>query len=279
MATPYLLLVLHLTMAQESGSSSSDPPPWAFHIFLCDIKSKLCNEWKEEFTKTPLQQGNAPDAANQSRITYSIHETRIEELVQEVTAQCIMSPANGFGLMDGGVDMNLSEMYGGTAVMVPHWAGQQNTATCCIIDLDSLRTLLPDGSGLPRYLAHTPTMRTPKTLDPDDDLVYRSTWSILTSIRRHNMTLGAGDVRIDAVILMGLGTAVGRLPAKVCATQMAIACQHFIEAPANGNPDKDVNTSLGKYFRTWHYAFEIEAQVNDAVENGKREDTTARVTS
>lgn len=109
-------------------------------------------------------------------------------------------------------------------------------------------------------------MRTPKVLYIKDDLVYRSTWSILIAIRRHNLSLGPGDVRINSVILMGLGTAVGRIPSELCAQQMALACKHFFEAPANGNPEKDLNKYPNGYLRTWTYATDVEVEIEETVE-------------
>lgn len=110
-----------MTAEQSANTDTTSPPAWAFHIYLCDIKKDLCEQWTQQFTKnTPLKQLDALGAFDRSRITYSVHNKTIENMVKDVSAECIMSPANSFGLMDGGVDMNLSRMYGGTKVTIPH---------------------------------------------------------------------------------------------------------------------------------------------------------------
>lgn len=144
---------------------------------------------------------------------------------------CVVSPANSFGLMDGGIDLALSRAFGGVDVTIAHvqkalWTeclGQQNTGTCLIIDMAPL-------AGPCKFLAHCPTMRVPCTIDPGSDIVYRCMWSILLAVHKHNLQhADAPDSSISRLLCSGLGTGVGRVPAAVCAEQMVLAIKHYLE--------------------------------------------------
>jgi O-acetyl-ADP-ribose deacetylase (regulator of RNase III) len=89
----------------------------------------------------------------------------------------MVSPANSFDLMDGGLDMEISRYYGGVASLVPvvraalveDWCGQQNVGTCLLVDAQKLVQTARQGEqakSMPRYIAHVPTMRVPKVLHP-----------------------------------------------------------------------------------------------------------------
>ncbi|KAJ3015077.1 hypothetical protein HKX48_004795 [Thoreauomyces humboldtii] len=176
---------------------------------------------------------------------------------------CIVSPANSYGLMDGGADWSISfHLAGGPAGLVAHvqraildrFAGQQPVASSFIIDVEEkvkeyLRT--PGNHHvydettevrLPRFLAHTPTMRTPHRLDATTEVPYDAMWSTLTAIREHNMIAEATD-RPDRVIrnvlIPGFGTSYGAVPPKVGARQLALAYKHFLENPADHDPAKE----------------------------------------
>lgn len=145
---------------------------------------------------------------------------------------CIVSPANSFGLMDGGLDMALSRAFGGVEVTIPHvqehlWReclGHQNVGTCTIIDMRPL-------VGPCRYLAHCPTMRVPAAVSPGSDIVYSCMWSILNAVRKHNQLCSVqnGHTPINTLMCSGLATGVGRVPAHVCAQQMVLAYRHYME--------------------------------------------------
>ena len=71
--------------------------------------------------------------------------------------------------------------------------------------------------------------------------MYNLMWSILVSLEQHNAAvddltqIGTG-VRIQKVLMSGLGTGAGRVSSAKCAQQMALAVKHFLEASAN--PEK-----------------------------------------
>ena len=77
--------------------------------------------------------------------------------------ECVVSPANAYGLMDGGYDAAITAWYGDglqkkvQEYILTHYYGEQPVATSFIIDTER--------SG--QKLIHTPTMRVPsRILDP-----------------------------------------------------------------------------------------------------------------
>ena len=74
--------------------------------------------------------------------------------------ECVVSPANSFGLMDGGYDLALTEYYGIQLqqrvqdYIIQHYLGEQPVGTSFIIETKKDN----------QYLIHTPTMRTPESV-------------------------------------------------------------------------------------------------------------------
>lgn len=83
---------------------------------------------------------------------------------------CIVSPANSFGIMDGGFDKALIEYFGNSLMervqnkIKDEYAGEQPVGTCLIVNT---------GDEKHPYLAHTPTMRIPRIIR-EYDTVYNA---------------------------------------------------------------------------------------------------------
>jgi hypothetical protein len=62
-------------------------------IILVDIQEPLCNEWKKSFN---------------GYSDVSVHHGNFVDVIDRgvVSTQGLVSPANSFGLMDGGFDVN-----------------------------------------------------------------------------------------------------------------------------------------------------------------------------
>ncbi|KAJ3132809.1 hypothetical protein HDU90_006699 [Geranomyces variabilis] len=215
---------------------------------------------------------------------------------------CIVSPANSFGLMDGGADWAISfHLAGGPAGLVAHvqrailnkFAGQQPVASSFIIDVEEvvrayLRTpgnhfaAASVTAKLPRFLAHTPTMRTPQRLGPTTTVPYDAMWSTLAAIREHNMqaeTADQPDRVIRNVLLPGFGTSYGHVPPAIGARQLALAYKHFLENPADytgtkqcigWDPRCDVGSERGGRYRieaektylvSWDYVDQLAEEI------------------
>jgi O-acetyl-ADP-ribose deacetylase (regulator of RNase III) len=129
----------------------------------------------------------------------------------QVDCDAVVSPANSFGFMDGGLDHALSERFG--------WSlqGQLQKA----IAARPIRELLvgealivPTGDDRTPWLVSAPTMRVPMRLRQTVN-AYLAMKAILAVSLSHD-----GAPPITSVAIPGLGSGMGALPAEVTAAQM-----------------------------------------------------------
>lgn len=168
-------------------------------IILADFSDKLIESWNEVF-------GGEDDVViSQGDIT-------------QLSCDAIVSPANSFGFMDGGLDEALSERFG--------WDLEKK--------LQSIIRQLPEGellvgqsilldTGDPviPFLISAPTMRIPTNFNIDTSVnAYLAMKAIL--IRAKN------DERIQSVAIPGLCTGVGRMQPIIAARQMFQAYKEII---------------------------------------------------
>ncbi|MFZ6030438.1 MAG: macro domain-containing protein [Chloroflexota bacterium] len=98
---------------------------------------------------------------------------------------CMVSAANSFGLMDGGVDAAIVQYFGQSLMqrvqqhILDEYLGEQPVGTSFIVE-----------TGNPKhpYVAHTPTMRIPMDISRTDN-VYRAMWAMLLAVAHHNKTI------------------------------------------------------------------------------------------
>jgi O-acetyl-ADP-ribose deacetylase (regulator of RNase III) len=137
---------------------------------------------------------------------------------------CLVSPANSFGMMDGGVDAAITKFFGISLMervqqkILDDYLGEQSVGTSFIIE-----------TGHPQYpfLAHTPTMRVPMQII-GTDIPYIAMWAMLLAVEQYNRH---HDIQITTIACPGLGTGIGRIPPNESARQMALAYDHFIYPP------------------------------------------------
>lgn len=167
-------------------------------LILVDPQQALCDAWKAAFGESP---------------TVSIVCGRFEDLPD---FDCMVSAANSFGLMDGGVDLAITRFFGLQLMervqthILREYLGEQPVGTSFIIDTGHQRH---------PFLAHTPTMRVPMSISATDN-VYVAMHAMLLAVRRHNVST---DRKIRKLACPGLGTATGRVPFKEAARQMVLA--------------------------------------------------------
>lgn len=154
-------------------------------------------------------------------------------------ADAIVSPANSFGFMDGGIDMVYSQHFG--------WQMQHRLQALINVDYDGellvgqaaiIKTLSPDDSHvkfkdpelnegkLIKYLISAPTMRVPMDVIHSVN-AYLAFRAVIRAVKKHNQTVQNVEDRITSVLCPGLGTAVGRMPVKRCAFQMRQAYEIY----------------------------------------------------
>ncbi|HEY2206607.1 MAG TPA: macro domain-containing protein [Pseudonocardia sp.] len=146
--------------------------------------------------------------------------------VTDLTVDAVVSPANSFGFMRGGID-------GVYARWLP---GIEDRVRAAIADASGGE--LPVGEALvvqtgaerPGWLFCAPTMRRPgERLDPSGDAAARAARAVLG--RWRDGTLPDGRPVRDAVrsvALPGLGTGVGGLAPEVCARRVAEALDELL---------------------------------------------------
>jgi O-acetyl-ADP-ribose deacetylase (regulator of RNase III) len=159
---------------------------------------------------------------------------------------CMVSPANSFGLMDGGVDAAIIDFFGGKLMktvqerIIKEFLGEQPVGTCMIVE-----------TGHPKhpFLAHTPTMRVPMTIARTDH-VYIAMWALLVALHHHNRV---SERKIEIIACPGLGTGTGQVPFRQAARQMALAYRNFLYPPT---------------YIDWRFADERQSQIRYGGDDG-----------
>ncbi len=141
---------------------------------------------------------------------------------------CLVSPANSFGMMDGGMDAAIIKFFGSSLMdkvqqrILTDYLGEQPVGTSMIVE-----TAHPKHP----FLAHTPTMRVPMPI-VGTDIPYVAMWAMLLAVRNHNLQ---AQQKIKSIACPGLGTGIGRFPYSEAARLMALAYDHFLYPPKHLN--------------------------------------------
>ncbi len=133
----------------------------------------------------------------------------------ESKIECLVSPANSYGIMTGGFDEGLSNYLGRDfqlkvqQFIKENYRGEQPVGSSFIIDTD-IKNI---------KLIHTPTMQTP-TIIKDDFLVYTCTRSTLLCAINNN---------IKVLVMPAFGTETGGVCAKVAVKRMLDAYNQLLK--------------------------------------------------
>lgn len=192
-----------------------------FELFLVDPNKALCAGWEEKF---------------RGHHRVNIFNDYFERIA---SYDCMVSAANSFGVMDGGVDLAIRRYFGRELQervqerIKEEYFGEQPVGTSMIVET---------GNGTHPFLAHTPTMRVPYKVTRTDN-VYVAMFAMLRAVANHNKS---NDKKIKKVVCSGLGTSAGGVPPKEAARQMELAYRNFY------NPPK---------FYTWSELFERQKEI------------------
>ncbi|HDX3156232.1 TPA: macro domain-containing protein, partial [Escherichia coli] len=135
---------------------------------------------------------------------------------------CMVSAANSFGLMDGGVDAAITAFFGTQLQsrvqnhILCEYLGEQPVGSAFVIET---------GHNHHPWLVHAPTMRVPLTID-GTDAVYNATWAALLAIFQHNKN-ATTDRKIKTVVFPAMGVGCGQVPFESVARQMKQAWDNF----------------------------------------------------
>ena len=131
-------------------------------------------------------------------------------------ADAMVSPANSFGIMDGGLDLAIRDALGFEVqrrvqkLIVERHHGEMPVGAAEIVPTDHERW---------PFLIAAPTMRVPESVANTLN-AYHAFRAILLAVKRWNETDGRP---IKSVVCPGLGTGIGHLEERRCAAQMRVA--------------------------------------------------------
>lgn len=134
----------------------------------------------------------------------------------EVPADAMLSPANSFGIMDGGLDRTIRDRLGFEtesrlqAKIVDEYFGELPVGAALVVETETERW---------PFMVSAPTMRVPEPV-PTSINAYLAFRAALVAIRRHN---AAAKRPIRTLACPGLATGIGRMSPRRCAGQMRVA--------------------------------------------------------
>ena len=186
-------------------------------IHLRDLGKPLVDAWNREFAGVSSVRVSCGD----------IFSTKAGQLEAndpiDIKADAIISPANSFGFMDGGIDAVYTYQFGEglqerlQAVIERDFDGELPVG-CAVI--------VPTMNDAIRWCISAPTMRVPQNVAETVN-AYLAFRAALLAIVAHNES---DRPRIETVLCPGLGTAVGHMPVARCARQMRRAWDRVLGA-------------------------------------------------
>ena len=159
-------------------------------IILLDNKKEMCQAWEKYF-------GEFKDV---KIVCEFLEFANLDDV------DCYVSPANSYGLMDGGYDKALTMLFEVELqrrvqdYIISNLYGEQQVGSSIIVDIP----------GEKKKLIHTPTMRVPARIK-DPEVVYTSMRSTLICALENN---------VGKIVIPAFGGATGRLAPDVVAEEM-----------------------------------------------------------
>jgi O-acetyl-ADP-ribose deacetylase (regulator of RNase III) len=174
-------------------------------VILVDLESTLVRAWREAF---------------QDEEAFEV----IQSDYFERDADAMVSPANSFGIMDGGLDLAIRDALGFEvqkrvqAVIIEKHHGELPVGCAEVVETDHARWPM---------LVCAPTMRIPESVSQTLN-AYAAFRAILLAVKRWNER---GNRKISSLLCCGLGTGIGNLDERRCAVQMRMAWKQ-VSGPA-----------------------------------------------
>ena len=149
--------------------------------------------------------------------------------ILEVDCDAVVSPANSFGFMDGGIDALYYDRFGEGVelavrrLILEHYGGELLVGAADIVETASPK--IP-------YLIAAPTMRVPMKLG-DSVAAYLAARAVILLVQRGRFRGGTfrGEAvaeRVRRIAFPGLGTGAGGIPYETCARQVRQAIDDFV---------------------------------------------------
>jgi O-acetyl-ADP-ribose deacetylase (regulator of RNase III) len=171
-------------------------------IYLRDTNEVLVSFWKKYFRNTDVEVSQGS--------------------IFDLKADAIVSPANSFGFMDGGIDLVYKDRFGMNIQEVV----QKTIKTYYHGELPIGQALsVPTLDSETPFLIVAPTMRLPSNVDN----TLNPYWAFRAAL------LEANEMKIESLLCPGLGTGAGKACPEMAARQMFVA---YISVILGKNPVK-----------------------------------------
>ncbi len=151
--------------------------------------------------------------------------------ILDVSCDAVVSPANSFGFMDGGIDATYRAYFGAEIQdRVQRMIAERHHGELLVGVADIVET----GDGRIPYLIVAPTMRVPMALNASVNAYLAARASFL--LAKHSRFESGPDCgrpvsdRIQRLALPGLGTGVGQIGPNTCARQVRAAFEDVLLA-------------------------------------------------
>ena len=189
-------------------------------VHLRDISKDVVSAWEVEF-------------ADETDVHVSHGE------IFGLKADAIVSPANSFGHMDGGIDLVYSNFFGWDLearlreLLAERHFGELPVGQAVVVP--TRHESIP-------FLVSAPTMRIPSSIARTVN-VYLAFRATLIAVIAHNNADGSP---IRSLLVPGLGTGVGDMPPARAARQMKLAHRAIIKGDAR--KERNVGAILGEHY-------------------------------
>ena len=205
------------------------------NIYLLDRNPEMTNAWIKYFKYTGV----------------NIVTQDFGDFIKEhQDMEAIVSPANSFGLMDGGYDKAIIDYYGPQLMehvqyaILDKWCGEQPVGTSMSVPISN-RFYIKNYNGEPEQfnpiLIHTPTMRTPEVIE-DPRIIYQCMRTCL---------IEAINQEVESIVIPAFGGCTGKVDPDIIARMMFLAFNQISNCP-----DKI----------TWGYAYQIRKSLSEALQ-------------
>jgi len=150
----------------------------------------------------------------------------------DIKTDCIVSPANSFGFMDGSLDLAISETLGwGIQERLQKIIQEEHNGELLV----GQAVLVPTDSKEIPWCISAPTMRVPSIImnTPNPYLASKAVFCLLKEVQeafKWPVNVSGEKVErpsLEIVSMTGMGTGVGKVPYEVCAKQMRLAYDDF----------------------------------------------------
>lgn len=187
-------------------------------IYLLDINKNMTDAWKQDFNEI-----ESVEIVNDSFENFMTIHPDVEAIV---------SPANSFGLMDGGYDKAIIDYFGIELMrdvqeaIIWNWYGEQPVGTSMSVYIrDRFRPCGKYDIARNTILIHTPTMRTPEKII-DSRIIYQCMRTTL---------IEALSEQINSIVIPAFGGCTGGVPCDTISKMMYLAYQQVCNKPNDLN--------------------------------------------